>query len=840
MAKTIRQPVQWMRGNIFVTRDGIPHGMWVLQGMAYGLGTGTEKNAVRISHQDLFQSLRGSYTLLGLVGATSADEVIEKMTKDVAVTTDQWVHECELTRQQLEAFPPGRRSYFLIVPLTNASPLTWIDQTKRAGTTAVVSKLGFPDSPPTDLDYEKWASRVKALEHKIPGVFKPRRAGFKDLNWVTAHQTGRGVFASTSMDGQPAAQDHGVWVPGAFLPEPHLDEGGMSELNDSIKSRAALLRRRWLRVEEAGKPPSYQQFAAVGLTPQAGFVFPGGEFINVAAELPVDIDFCLRVTSTPAAKVKAKNRKAERNIKDQAGQRGGRDSILGASTELDKSAEALAAYQEALDATDREVEIASTIIFSTASSDPESAETLMRTLRDIYASDEWVLDIPLGGQRDLFWDCWPGSTPSKTCAEFTQITTGRNYSMGVPLTNDDLGMPHGFRIATNITTGRWSPVYMNLAGLSENDISGSFASNGELGSGKTTTLKTIASHSIDRGAQLIAVDHSDNQEWAALSKELTWSNMIDFYDPDTSVDPLKLYGPTRQGTRETLSLMTLLLGVKVTSTEGILLNRELRKIENKEIDAESLGDLRLHLDSNHINPNDRDTARRIVGLMDVFSESDYGQAFFGDLKAMSFDAQATIFCTHGLELPTAEDLASESARADMSVEKIIGRATYAYLSRVGKNIMYADDTQETLFMVSEAHHMTAVPEGEAVLRDILKTGRKHKGAVGLDTHAASELGPPELRALIPQRFVYRTRDDGLARENLAYLDPSYATEEYVDLVTKDLSPLGPDGEVPLERRGEALYRDPFNRVGKIKVLIPQDARRAKAVLTTPPKVRTAV
>ncbi len=835
MGKTIRQPVQWMRGNIFMTRDGIPHAMWVLEGLAYGLGTAQAKNAVRARHQDFFQSLTGSYTLLGLVGVTSADDVIAKMTKDVDVITDEWAHECELTRQQLEMFPPGRRAYFLIVPLTAADPSAWMDQVKRAGVTSVLGALGFPDAPPSNTQYENWASRVEALEHKIPSVFKPRRGGFRDLQWITAHQTGRGVIASTSMEGQPPAEDLGVWAPGSFLPEPHLDEGGITELPDNVKSRTALLRRRWLRVEVPETAPSYQQFAAVGLTPQAGFVFPGGEFVNVAAELPVDIDFCLRITSTPAARIKAKNRRAERSIKDQFGQRGSRDSMFGATTEIEKSADALAMYQEALDAAEREVEIASTIIFSSASSDPDSAETLMRTLRDIYASDEWIIDIPLGGQRDLFWDCWPGSTPSKTCAEFTQITTGYNYSMGVPLTNDDLGMPYGFRLGTNITTGRYSPVFMNLAGLAEADQSGSFASLGELGAGKTVTLKTIASHAIDRGAQLIVVDHSDNQEWAALSAALTVSNHIDFLDPDTSLDPLKLYGQTRQGVREAVSLMTLLLGVKVSSDAGLLVNSELSKILDGHADIPTLGALRQHLASDRIDLSDRDVARQVVRLMDVFTDSDYGQAFFGDLPPMRFDAQATVFCTHGLELPSKEDLSTDSARADMSIEKIFGRAAYAFLARVGKNIMFADDSQETLFMVSEAHHMTAVPEGEAVIKEILKVGRKHKGSIGLDSHAATELGTPQLRALIPQRLIYRARDESLARENLEYLDPSYVTAEYIDMVTKDLSPLGLDGKVPLHRRGEALYRDPLNRVGKMKVLIPQDPIRAKAVLTTPPK-----
>lgn len=77
----------------------------------------------------------------------------------------------------------------------------------------------------------------------------------------------------------------------------------------------------------------------------------------------------------------------------------------------------------------------------------------------------------------------------------------------------------------------------------------------------------------------------------------------------------------------------------------------------------------------------------------------------------------------------------------------------------------------------------------------------------------------------------------LAKQNLEWLDESYATSEYIDLVTKDLAPMDSSGSVPEHRRGEALFRDHLSRVGKVKVLIPRAENRAKTVLTTPPKVK---
>ena len=102
----------------------------------------------------------------------------------------------------------------------------------------------------------------------------------------------------------------------------------------------------------------------------------------------------------------------------------------------------------------------------------------------------------------------------------------------------------------------------------------------------------------------------------------------------------------------------------------------------------------------------------------------------------------------------------------------MGRAAYAYLAEVGAHIMYEDDAQEVLFLVDEAHHMTGSPEGAETIRKALKTGRKHKAAVGLGTHSAEELGDEDLRGLIPQRFIFRTREqaDGYPKPQVARRD----------------------------------------------------------------------
>lgn len=832
---TLRQPIRWMRENIFVTRDGLAYAIWNLDGRPYGLATHKMKEKVRAQHQALFQNLIGEWTIFAPVATTDPEEIMNKMLRGVENPSQQWLEECQRTYEDLLEYPAGERVYFLIAPLGRGNPKEWMAKLGRSFELSLREKLHLPSWPADEPVFETWKNQMVGVEKKIPTSFKSRRVGISAIRWITHHLTTRGAETTAAYKFDEIKSENATWVNTTCLPEPITHEGALDELAGDKLARTKLYKRRFVKIQTQDSAPSYQCLAAVGLTPQNGFTFPGGEFINAAAMIDRDIDFTIRATVRPAAEVQAQNRKAERTLKDQYKQRAGSDDeITDSGGELDKSAVALKRYTQRLNSSDREVEVAATMIFSSSGATPEEAEDDMKYLRDLYGTDDWTLDVPLGGQEKLFWDTWPGSTVSGICNEFVQVTTGSEFSMGIPLTSDQLGTRDGFRIGVNITTGRFTTVFLNPGEMSVKDLSGSYAAVGELGSGKSVFQKTVASHVIDRGGQLVAVDHSDNQEWAALGRAKTTANVIDFMAPTWSLDPLKLYGPSPRGIRETLDLMNMLLDVSATSKPGVLLNNVLKRIGNKEIEIANLQQLKQHLESNSIEQRNRDVAQDIAGLMDIFSDLDYGAAFFDNsLEPMDFSAQATIFCTHGMTLPSENELFNESARAQMGIDKRVGRAAYAYLARIGTNVMYEDDSQEVLFNVDETHHMTGSPEGEETIKTAIKTGRKHKAAVGLGTHSADELGSEDLRALIPQRVIFRTRDTDLAGKNLRWLDPTYDTDEYRELVTRDLSPTDADDNVPDERRGECLFRDHRNRIGKMKVLIPRSDEAATTVLSTP-------
>lgn len=837
MADTIRQPIRWVRDNIAVTRGGIPYGIWVLEGRPYSMATGADKEQVRASHQELFQTITGESTILGLVATTPPQQIIDQMLKGIDEPTREWLIECDLTYQALLSLPAGERAYFFIAPLVSLSPKEFWERGKDQAVKVVTNLLGLPENPPSEEMYLSWKTRAQLIEGKIPKAFKPKPAGILALRWITSHLTSRGAQASETYSFKPVT-DSSQWInANGCIPEPMLDEGDMESIAHEKTAKAKLFKRRFVKVSRHDSAPSFQQFGCLAMTPQAGFVFPGSEFVNHAAGLVEDIDFCIRINSIPAAKAKDRNAKAERNLTDQYQQRAGSQGITGGNSEMDKSAHALMDYVAALNSSDREVEVNATIIFASSGPTSEHAEADMKELTTFYKSEDWLIDVPFGAQERLFWDFWPTSITSQVASEFAQVTTGYNFSMGIPLTNDTLGMQQGFRIAINITTGRHSTVLMDLAGLAENDVSGAFAAIGELGSGKSVVLKTIASMAIDRMAKLVAVDHSDNQEWAALARSLTTSNVIDFLDPEYSLDPLRIWESKGEKKRQALTLITMMLGFDSDDEEFGLID-EVLDILLKRDENINMHELHMYMENGQFEPRDQDMATSLARRLNVYAKEPFARAFFDpSLPPMDFSYQATVFCTHGLSLPSARELYGEGKASKLDKTKRMGRAIYAYLAEVGKKIAYADDSQEVLFLVDEAHHMTGSPEGAETIKTMLKTGRKHKAAVGLGTHSADELGDADLRALIPQRFCFRTRDKDLAIKNLQWLDKSYSTDEYVETLTRNTAPMDSDGSVPMERRGECFYRDPFNRIGKIKIEIPRNPDRAKTVLTSPPKVQ---
>ena len=254
------------------------------------------------------------------------------------------------------------------------------------------------------------------------------------------------------------------------------------------------------------------------------------------------------------------------------------------------------------------------------------------------------LVAPLGFQEDLWWAMIPGVPSSKIVREFGHITTSTHFAAYMPFTRNDLGDSSGPLLALNITAARIGAVHNDILGKSLRDQSSSWAVTGELGSGKSVTMKVIAGHVVDCGGQVIGIDQSDLGEYANWARAVTDAVIVDLVEPDYSTDPLRIF-PPNIAAEMTQSVMLALLRIQPTSTHGKALAKVLEPSYRAKHPYAGLGELTEHLLSADCLI---DGAYDLGEEMNVYARLTYAAALFAkDLPALPITAPAIVTQSSG-------------------------------------------------------------------------------------------------------------------------------------------------------------------------------------------------
>ncbi len=829
----MEQPTLSMAANIRWTKSGVVWADYVLSGMDYGYRPNVDKRTARTLHTMLVRALPGESMLMGIASSLSAEAVVARMTEgvDLDVHAD-WAIECEATLDSIELYRPGQRVFYLSIPLTTTG---LAGQAKAATHAAWTSLSDFIGLPRTSVPEDEVRARIRQADlivADIPAVFEARPATPAQMVWLWQHSMTRGLHVDRDMPGAASTPSP---KSGAALAPARLDEGAQSDRDAPTtwwRPKVPTF-SRVLKVDQPydidDRPASYQVILALADMPSGGVLFPGSEFFSLADDFgDIDVDFVARLKVTAGADVMRANKRALENLKEQYEQREG--ELAGGQGALDIAASALTEYSSLLETNRDEVEVAWTALFAVGAPTEEQALAEAQTVKKSFEHQDYKLVAPLGFQEDLWWAMIPGVPSSKIVREFGHITTSTHFAAYMPFTRNDLGDSSGPLLALNITAARIGAVHNDILGKSLRDQSSSWAVTGELGSGKSVTMKVIAGHVVDCGGQVIGIDQSDLGEYANWARAVTDAVIVDLVEPDYSTDPLRIF-PPNIAAEMTQSVMLALLRIQPTSTHGKALAKVLEPSYRAKHPYAGLGELTEHLLSSDCLI---DGAYDLGEEMNVYARLTYAAALFAkDLPALPITAPAIIFRTHRVELPTQLQTEKQHLYDNLPLEKRFGHAVYTLIAKIARGQCFADADQMALFLVDEAHHLLNADDGIDIVEDFVLQGRKSSAAVGLGDQDCA-FGTPKLRGLIKTRFVHRHTDEGLAKRAIEWLGLDPENQDLVKELTEQTAPVtGKDGYVEPHRRGEGYMRDGSGNVGRIKTLLPATESRREAALTTP-------
>ena len=847
----MRNPVTDSVGHLSWTDYGTVWATWRITPLAYGSRPIKDKRAVRDLHRLLFRSLDGEALALGVAVALDPVAIVERQI--AGMDLDQCpglAEEAIANLDRLETLVLGERAYFLSVPMANNGRNRW-EAKARAALGTVQDLVELPRAHPSPEQIEGRRLQAAQIAALIPAPLKARPASAAEQVWLAAHAARRGMLDFPPPE--PGTADEGMYLrTGAAFPEPVLDEGAWSDLEGLPARLRNPLTRKVLKVTdpraaETGQPASYQCPMVIADTPVGGLAWPGSELLARLDDLTQDADWAIRLKVNPRDRVMAANRKALRELNDQFDQRSD-ETTLG-RTDLDLAADLLSDYQSVFSADRLEVEVEHTIIVTVADVDAAGAMARAEALAVALGNSDFKLERPVGALTDLWWASQIGAPTSRTVRSYAGFTTSGDLSALVPFTSTHLGGRKGHVWALNTSSARTSVIHLNPGGYPELDKSGSFAFAGELGSGKTVGLQSAGGSIVDEGGQLLSIDKSSEGEWARFAASLTDANntpvIVDAASPRWSMDPLRCLG-LDDGAQVLLSFCSQLLNLAAQEPDGVTLAHVLQPAYLRQYALDSTQAVMEHLEGASSLPADQQLPEG-PGLgrrLRTYANTPLGRLVLDDtLTPVDGTADVIVWRTHGMEQPTTQEIATPHLFRALPPSKVFGRAYYRLLTSTARRWAFADRSRVSALFCDEAYDIFSNPENALDLEHFVRQGRRPKALLAVGSHdPARDFGTETMRELIPTRIVMRHTSDALARASIAWLgvaddDPEF--EAMVERLRFDTSPALPDVGVLPERRGECFVRDAFGGIGSAQILLPARPERAAAVLSTPPKSRTA-
>lgn len=745
--------------------------------------------------------------ILSITRSLSPDDLEQRLAgTDDRRRTPTWAGTARRTASRLAAESVYERRWILAFELPEPGGARGLVDRLRVASSEVGTAFGAPSPTPGPRRVETAMAQSRSFADQLGQYLRLRPLGPSRVRWLYQRAVLRGL-----LDPPLPIDDGRDRVSVVRLDRDAVYYEGGRRTDPKRPSHW-----RYLTVEHPDHGVAHQAFTCLAELP-ASWTFPygSGEWLwHLDDQLPFPLDWAVRLEKVDNQTARRRALRAKRNLVGQLTEPGG--DPAGPATTLAAATDAVDEHRARLESNPALPAFRATTIVTVAHRSLRELERQMGILEGSFRAAEFNFYRPTGAQLACLTAMLPGAPAPPVVREYAQDLLPDGLASAMPFASSGVGDPSGMLLGYSLDTQYRTPVLVDPTHAPRDlNRSGSLAAIGELGSGKSFLAKTLAHNTVAMGGQVVVIDRTEACEYGQLAPVVPGTAQIVEVsaDADVGLDPFRVFDTDELRLRYGVGFITLLTATPPGSAAGAHCYRAAQHTLQHAAEAGRPPRLRDVIDALETAGG---PGAEVADKLHALSEISYGQLVFGD-PGPAVDLNGDYVCFHipGLRLPR-----QTTTRDDQLPEELLGQAILYLVAAFSRRVLFRTTDRFAALLLDEAHALTSSAQGNGLVMDLIRDGRKHFAAVWAFSQLPTDLTGEgdDIDALIGYRIVFR-QSRQTTSDALHFLG-SDTRDDNVETVTS----LG---------TGECLMRDPQGRLGLVRITTPDDPAIAAAFSTTP-------